>query len=208
MTRLITYIVLTLLACSTAMARSVSEVFVDEASPVFGKIDKTTRMDMVDYYAAGQKKVVNDQMDGDTYIESMIDDYMKVVISSAATVEMRLVESNKGTIIVVSTTYLLPAADSRIDFYDETWHPLDSRRYVVPPVLDDLLVGVDKKRRSEIESIVDFTLVSASLADVGTIVFTPSFDKYLPVEDYAAIKPYVRTSVVYRWNGKRYTPSK
>ena len=86
MTRLITYIVLTLLACSSAMARSVSEVFVDEASPVFGKIDKTTRMDMVDYYAAGQKKVVNDQMDGDTYIESMTDDYMKVVISSAATV--------------------------------------------------------------------------------------------------------------------------
>lgn len=190
------------------MARSVSELFVDEASPVFGKIDKTTRLDMVDYYAAGQKKVVSDQMDGDTYIESMTDDYMKVVISSSATVEMRLVDSRQGKIVVVSTTYLLPAADSRIDFYDETWHPLDSHRYVVPPVLDDLLVGVDKKRRSEIESIVDFTLVSASLADADTIVFTPSFDKYLPDEDYNAIKPYVRTSVVYRWNGKRYTPSK
>ena len=75
-------------------------------------------------------------------------------------------------------------------------------------MLDDLLVDVDKKRRSEIESIVDFTLVSASLADADTIVFTPSFDKYLPTEDYIAIRPYVRTSVVYRWNGKRYIPSK
>lgn len=208
MTRLITYIALMLFACSSAMARSVSEVFVDEASPVFGKIDKTTRLDMVDYYAAGQKKVVRDQMDGETYIESMTDDYMKVVISSAATVEMRLVDSRQGKIIVVSTTYTLPAADSRIDFYDETWHPLDSRRYVAMPVLDDLFVGVDKKRRSEIESIVDFTLIGASLANVDTIVFTPSFDKYLSDEDYDTIKPYVRSSVVYRWNGKRYTPSK
>ena len=208
MTRLITYIALMLFACSSAMARSVSEVFVDEVSPVFGKIDKTTRLDMVDYYAAGQKKVVRDQMDGETYIESMTDDYMKVVISSAATVEMRLVDSRQGKIIVVSTTYTLPAADSRIDIYDETWNPLDSRHYVAMPVLDDLLVGVDKKRRSEIESIVDFTLIGASLADADTIVFTPSFDKYLPDEDYDAIKPYVRTSVVYRWNGKRYTPTR
>ena len=49
MTRLITYIALMLFACSSAMARSVSEVFVDEVSPVCGKIDKTTRLDMVDY---------------------------------------------------------------------------------------------------------------------------------------------------------------
>ena len=75
-------------------------------------------------------------------------------------------------------------------------------------MLDDLLVDVDKKRRGEIESIVAFTLVRASLADADTIVFTPSFDKYLPTEDYSAIRPYVRTSVVYRWNGKRYIPSK
>ena len=202
------FIALMLFAFTTTSARSISEVFVDEASPVFSKIDKTTRLDMVDYFTAGQKKVVHDQMDGDTYIESMTDDYMKVVISTSATVELRLVDSNKRAIIVVSTTYLLPAADSRIDFYDESWHQLDSRRYVKAPVLDDLLVDVDKKRRSEIESIVDFTLVSASLADADTIVFTPSFDKYLPTEDYIAIRPYVRTSVVYRWNGKRYIPLK
>ena len=98
------FIALMLFAFTTASARSISEVFVDEASPVFSKIDKTTRLDMVDYFTAGQKKVVHDQMDGDTYIESMTDDYIKVVISTSATVELRLVDSNKRAIIVVSTT--------------------------------------------------------------------------------------------------------
>ncbi len=190
--------------CMGVRSASLSDFFVSEPDSLFAIIDKSDRMDMVDYYHSGKKIEVANRLGGRSQIEDLSERYMKVKLSESATVELGMFVSNADTLLVAVSTVKAPAADSHLMVFDKYWIPLDAGKYFQMPGVADFLVGVSGKKKQELVSAVEFPLVSLSLGVDGSLEARPTLSDYMAEEAYGKLKPYLADRLVYQWDGKKF----
>lgn len=168
----------------------------------FPTIDLLTRMDMLDYYDNGKKEKMPTRLGGEAYIDSLSDNYLKVVTSQSAYTEIAQYTRHYKPMFAIIRTILLPVADSHIRFVD----PIESSdlQLLEMPSTEDFLTKDGKKKKEELLKSVDFSLVRLSFLPDGNIKATTTLPGYLSKEDSAAIAPYLTDSIVYRWTGSKF----
>lgn len=191
-------------ADSTAIVQTVRDFFLSESiiPDVFPTIDQLTRMDMLDYYDNGKKEKMPTRLGGEAYIDSLSDNYLKVVTSQSAYTEIAQYTRHGKPMFAIIRTILLPAADSRIRFVDPT--ESGDLQLLEMPSTEDFLTKDGKKKKEELLKSVDFSLVRLSFLPDGNIKATTTLPGYLSKEDSAAIAPYLTDSIVYRWTGSKF----
>ena len=113
-----------MLAMLVGEARTVRDFFASEPGDVFTLLTKTTRLDMIDYYDNGTVVAASNNMAGTSQIDTITNEYLRLQVSDAKTVEMRLMRWKSDTIIAVVETVETPVKDSRITFYNKHWYQL------------------------------------------------------------------------------------
>ncbi|MDE5796149.1 MAG: DUF3256 family protein, partial [Muribaculaceae bacterium] len=110
------------------------------------------------------------------------------------------------------------AADSEVQFYDASLRPLDASKLFKPAVLFDFVEvpkGTKKAEKSatdgapltkrDIEALVPFPTVEYFASPENTeLIGRLTVGKYMDLESYQCLEPYLTGPVTYRWDGSRF----
>lgn len=195
-----------MLAMLVGEARTVRDFFASEPGDVFTLLTKTTRLDMIDYYDNGTVVAASNNMAGTSQIDTITNEYLRLQVSDAKTVEMRLMRWKSDTIIAVVETVETPVKDSRITFYNKHWYQLkEIKPFKMPTMQDFMLPIVKKDKRKELMQQIAFPLIELSFGGPGFEQLTArhGLAEFLSKEEWAKLKPYFRPSLTYHiQNGK------
>ncbi len=190
---------------SALTARSVFERI---QGPAVELLKPTSRLDMLDYWDADSVYRVKNALNGQSWLDTVTPDYLRVNVTPVSTLEIKLLPAKKGE--VVMTIYTVggegQARDSRIEFYDPvTLTPIDGKAYFTEP---DLKVFFDIPKGSvtsmkEIREMIAFMTVEYSAAP-GTNDLTAKMTAadYINVDDRNIVKVFLRPEVKAQWKGK------
>ena len=189
------FLILLLLAVSlsqSAFSRTrMREMIMNMPDSVLPLLTQVNRVDCIDFCEAGMQARVTNRMQGTTELEALSDVYAKWQYTTASTVEMRLLPVEDSTFVLcVVHTVLLPVADSRVCFYDESWAPLSANDFISLP--------------SEAER---WTATEISLsADEDALSVTLRSETYVQGGDEEASVTASSSSYVYVWEEGKFVP--
>lgn len=181
-----------------------SAAFADAPASVFPTIDRMTRLDMLDYFNSGSDKPSKNALAGNARVLSLTDSQIKVETSGAQTVEISLLPQKVDTLLVVVTTIKTPVADSSVDVYTSRWQPVRNEMFTAPG-LEQWMLSEAKEQKEDLENLYPFTLASATFnPQDGVLTLTNNLGEYLPEIESKGREKLLRSSLSYRWNGKRF----
>lgn len=187
----------------SAFAGDIASVFTSDNIPLFPTLETNSRLDMVDYFAAGKKMEVQNKMGGKSQLLECSEKYLKVKTSDSSTTEMRLTELDGDTVIAVVRKFEVPQADAVLAFYSADWKELPLEKVIKMPVMSDF-INAQKKLKKELAGMFEFPLMTISIAEEDKIIFEPTILDYLSVENANKIKQYLVTKLVYAKKDNRY----
>lgn len=198
---------MSIIAPLPAIATEPSEAgkaFVDAPQSVFPLLDRMTRLDMVDYYNSNLATQSKNNLDGKSRITAMTPSQLDLEMTGSSTASLILMPGTPGIISII-TTVATPAADSRIDFYNSSWEHLTTENYFKRPELADWLTPEGKQNMGDVEAFVPFVLMSYSLnPESGEMTVTNNTSSFLPQEISEMVEGYLKPSLTYTWNGKKF----
>ena len=132
------------------MTITASKVFAEAPLEALDMLRPSTRLDMLDYFEqADSLLTVTNALGGQSRLVAVAPDYLKVAVTPVSFLEIKILPLGKKQ--VVMTLYTVGdgemAQDTEVRFFDAQLHPLDTRKYLKAPVLDDFFTlkgsGID-----------------------------------------------------------------
>lgn len=203
MKRIFLIVIVAMLTSVSSWALTASEAFASAPSSVFPLLDKSTRLDMIDYYNSGSATPSKNKLSGQSRILSIGEKDLRFEMSNASMYQVVVLPCGDEEIIALIETVATPAPDSNIAFFSDDWQKLASNCFDVPD-LKTWLTKEGKKNREHVEMMVPFMLVGYEYDSVTQqLTLTNNISKFLSEDVYEQISPYLCDKLVYRWNGKR-----
>lgn len=206
----ILFVIVFLASVFPAMAQlTAAEAFTSAPQGIFPLLDRNTRLDMVDYYKNGMSNPSQNALDGRSLISEMTDESLSVRMTDSSSAQLVVLTAPKGQVIAIISTVATPGLDSNIKFYDATWRPLDLNSYFTKPGWKEWLTESGRANEDEVMMQVPFMLASFRI-DPATLklTLTNNLSRFLDKDVYESLSSYLRPSLVYIWNGKKFTPEK
>lgn len=169
-------------------------------------IDPSVRLDMVDYANNGLDKFSANELDGKCRITEITPTHLVATTSDVSTWELDLLPYRGDTIYMVLSTVRTPAPDTRVSFYTRDWKALNAPLFK-SPVLADYHAGVrlSADQLADIGNAVPFVMQHIVYdPERREMTVTNSFAEYVPEDEFARVVKYLRPSLTYRYNGKRF----
>lgn len=186
-----------------------ADAFASAPLSTFPLVDKTTRLDMIDYFNSGSSTASNNTLRGSSRITAISPMKVCVEMTASSTYQIAILPAKGDSMIAVVETLRLPAADSRITLYDRHWAPLDAKRQFSPPSLADWLTDEGRRNLDEVESLVPFLIVDYDYdPTTATLTLTNSLSEFVAEDDRDAVSSYLRPTLVYKWDGKKFSSKK
>lgn len=178
-------------------------------------IPTSTRLDMLDYFAADSVYQAPNAMEGLSWLTDVKPDFLEVRITDASTLQVKILPAKKEPGSIVMTIYTVggdgQASDSDVRFFDWNFKELPREKYLKMPQLKEYLDIPKGSLTSlrELEETVPFPTFHFS-ASPGSDALTGrlTVGDYMTKDDYNILKLFVRPQVVYTWTGKDYRPEK
>lgn len=212
--RTIIYLFFSLFIAVSVEAQRVSSFFIIMPDELLPQIETNRRKDMIDLFQHSQKGGITNSLGGTSDVTALSDNYISVGLSSSSTMQIKLLplKGKEETVIAVVNTVCAPACDSRIDFYDTNWKPLDRKDFIILPDNRDFLSDDEKSNENANEMVqrVDISLMRYDFCEGNdNLQITYTIDEYMPEEMYKQIKPYLRvSSLEYVWDGNHFKKEK
>jgi len=154
--------------------------------------------------------VVKNVLEGKTGVDSISDDFVRIVLTEATDLQVRLLPYSDSTnVFCVVKTICVPMKESEVTFYDESWKKIDSAFGLpnstdVDGLLDMFVLRPDTMNEdeyNELRSWLDPVVfnVDASKAD-GCLRFELGVP-VVPSDKKETIKAILRP-ILFKWNGK------
>lgn len=186
--------------------RSMVGAFIEMPESLTPYIPLSVRVDMVDFYEAGNSSISNNLFLGESSID-LIEDY-SIVINLASDKSVlcirKLYTQKNDSIFAIIETVSTPEPDSSIKFFDSKWNPLDYNSLFKFPKAEDFIVGKKSKETESVAAKINIELIELRFTPEGNIVAKLSTD-FLPDQIREEIDPFInREGILYTWNGKKF----
>lgn len=205
------YIIMCVAALTvTMMAGAITprQALVTAPRDLFVAVDSLTRLDMLDYYEAGSQVGSRNLLGGQASVRHLDDERVTVATSGSSEVTIVTIPSRRDTVLLVISTLALPAPDSHAVMYSSDWQPLSAGAQLGDHNnLDLWLLPGASARRAEVENLVPFVPAIYDYRD-GVLTVTQSLGRLLPADDWATVKPLLRPTLTYTWNGRSWSQIK
>ena len=187
-----------------------SNVFVDMPAQTLDLLSTSSRLDLLDYYAADSIADVVNSMEGLSHlIPPVTDNYLKVQVTPVTSLTIKILPYGKGNI--AATVYTigdsLQAADTEIRFYDEKMVELDRSKFIKLLTTPDFFnfKGVDSETRKALLDLVPFPTVEYILEPEGNRLQAHlTSGEFLGKETLEKIGPYLVRDRYFNWDGKKF----
>lgn len=178
-----------------------ADAFKSAPRSVVPLIEPSTRLDMIDYFNAGSDKASRNTLYGNSRITELTPERIVIEATAATTIEMVALPAGNDTIIAVITTRATPVPDSKVTLWTSAWEDMTSKSFKTPDIAEWLAPGAS---RDEVENALPFMLVSCSY-DPATksFTFTNRSVEFIGEEVYEPLKPLLRDTLTYGWDGRR-----
>ena len=189
-----------------------SEAFAEMPVSVLDMIDRSRRLDMLDYYSADSIAKVPNTMEGVSYLEKVTPDYLKVCLTPVSTMTIKILPSKKGEIVMVAYTVggNDQAYDTDLKFFDTSFNELKRDKILRSPELDQFFDYPDKESRKEISDAITFpTVMYTPDVEGAGITAELTVGKFLSLDGRKLLKKYIKpTGLRYRWDGSKFNLEK
>ncbi len=198
-----------LVVCATGYAGvnesvplTASKVFAEIPFEVLDMIRPSTRLDMLDYYNQADSLIIaQDALGGQSRLEEVADDYLKVSVTPVSTLEIKLLPYKKDTLIL--TLYTV-ASDTQVQFFDSSLKPIAADKFLKAPNLKDFF-NLTKSGISDKDLLekIPFEAITYSTGpgDSPLIATFTTLD-ILSKEDREILTPLLVPSLTSIWKGK------
>lgn len=184
-----------------------SKVFAEISFDVLDMLRPSTRLDMLDYYnQADSILIAQDALGGQSRLEQVAPDYLKVAVTPISTLEIKLLPTKKDQIIM--TLYTVGndslAGDTRVNFFDSSMKPLPADKYLKAPVLKDFYnLKNSSLSESDIAEKIPFEAVAYTTGPGDTpLTATLTTLATLSKEDQDLLTPFLTLSLTAPWTYK------
>lgn len=193
-----------------AQARDAIAFFTAEgAEAAFPEIERTERLDMIDYFTAGQEHNVSNTYGGRSRLMRATPEAVTAQVAPGVVVDLYVIPAGRDTLLMTVETVEVPQKDSNVAFYDAGWQKI-SKSPLPKYVLADWLTLSGAKERDEVERRLPFVLALAVYnPDTRVLRFSNTMDEYfVDDEDKAFVAQNLRKSLAYRWKGNKFVLEK
>lgn len=194
-----------------------AKFFTDMPISVLEFINKSRRLDMLDYYATDSIHKVPNGMEGFSYLEKVTPNYLKAQITPQSSLEISVIPIKGDTIYqcIYTISTQDQANDSEIKFYTQDYTQLATSKYIKLPELRNF-INLDSAKKDErkdierkIEELLPFTTVALSTDPVSHKLKAQLTSSQLcPQFEYDKISKYIRPTITYDWTGSKYSQAK
>lgn len=183
--------------------------FADAPASVFPLVERSARLDMIDYFNHGMDTPTPNVYSGQARITSLTPERLTMEMTEASSYEIDLLPAASDTLIAVISTVASPQPDSRIAVYSRDWKNNLTTTTFSRPTLESWLTDAGKKSRGEVEALVPFLLISYAYDPANrTLTLTNNTKAFLSADVYEIVAPYLKPALTYSWTGKRFEGGK
>lgn len=199
--------VFVLIADMTVARTPIRHWLVAMPDSVMPLLTKNNRLDFVDFLDCGMEAVVTNRLDGKSQMRTLTEDYLFMNYTGVSEVEMKLFPVSDTTdVLCMVTTMKVGVCDSRVDFFDEAWHPLDVTDFFDAPQSEAFRTAERNDSADAAWAKMDVYLKRYILSSGENVLACrlTTLD-YLNLEDRKKVSPYLKTEeIVYRWEDGRF----
>lgn len=186
-------------------------LFAEIPLDVLDMLSHSTRLDMLDYYAADSIYQAPNSMEGLSHLNKVTPDFLSVSITPVSTLELKILPAKNAQIALAAYTIGddTQARDTDLRFYDSTFSELPRDKYIKIAGLDDFFNYRDKESKRLVEELIPFPTVRYQASPDGLgLTATLTVGQFMSADDYARIRPMMKPEVRYVWNGKKFVSDK
>lgn len=185
---------------SIAHSEHIADVFTSMPDSILPLLTGKSRKDMVDFYNNKMEAKVRNRFGDYAQLDTLCEQYLRLTLTEASTVEMRLLEAGDSTTLVcLIQTVAAPVRDSRVRFFDSTWRLQHWVELPVPSTAD-FFDGQGDSLQLVQRSIDDLRLVEVTASPVEPVLtFTLSVQE-LDREKKKLASRHLH-ALRYRWTG-------
>lgn len=212
MKKLIAILLFPLLSLLSLRAQEARTLFVNMPDSLCPLLSAVNRADCIDFLDSKMRALVSNTLGSKSEMTVLTSDYIRVQLTPKSTWQMKVLPLPGDTACVICTvaTVSAPAADSDIRFYTTGWQELPSADYLPAlPVMADFMLPVpdsaDTPRLRDARRQADLLFLRADLAaDSTSLTLTLDTPRYMEKEAADELKPFIRRSLVCRWQDGKY----
>lgn len=192
---------------------SIADAFINLPNRYIDVIPKRTRQEMVVYMQHDSIASVTNSYLGKSKIEKMSADYIKVKITDASSLELKLLNtSSKKIPQIIMSVYTVGAdsdtTDSTIKFFDSSMNELKSSLYFSLPDPEEFF-NIPKNGSTtmdEITGMIPFYTVEYNISEENPPRLTGklTISEYLTIDQKDKIQPFIIPYLEWNWDGKKF----
>ena len=194
-------IMLVMLNVLAFQAKDIREIWLSMPDSLILYLDKSKRIEMVDYIDMKVRADVKNALEGMSIIDTLTHDYLQVTLNEASTLQMRTLPMENGdTVFCLVRTYRGPQAESEVSIYGQDWQKVrqlsfPSATFISKPdTMSDATFA-------ELRRLVDVLLIEARLSvDDNTLTLSAS-PMYLNKDEMKRVFAILPSRIL-RWDGK------
>ncbi|MCM1164206.1 MAG: DUF3256 family protein [Muribaculaceae bacterium] len=185
-----------------------ADLFADAPTSVYPLLDRTTRLDMIDYAVNNLTTPSANALDGHSAITELTSESLKLRLTDSSTSQL-VVLPTKGdnAVVAVISTVATPGLDSSISFYTTEWSQLPTSGLFAKPVWKDWLTP-----DGDLATVMSLTpfMLSSYVYDPATktLTLTNNLSGFLDEDVYETISSSLLPTITYVWDGKKFSKSK
>lgn len=188
------------------------EVWLSMPDSLVGYLNKSKRIEAMDYRDMGLKLDVRNLLNGSTLVDTLTADFISVSLNKSSRLQMKLLPREADTLVCVVKTIWGPAADSSIGFYTLQWVPVAAAMFTeghnpLEQPVDSFLLRPDSmsvERFGELQLQFEPQLVSIEMPVSGNELWV-QVEQALPVPSSlsSALNQLVKRRK-FKWNGEKF----
>jgi hypothetical protein len=204
--RILTILLICVAASGSAYAEDLRTLFLNMPDSIMPTLTRSDRMDFLDFKDIGMKARATNKLGGESVMTELSERMLSVTTSGSGKVDMVLLPCKNGSnLICIIKTVTARYDDSRLEFYNEDWTPVDAKKLIKLPRFDDYLTREALRQ----DSLSYFKKLSILRLQSITAVENALEFRYTSLdyigEDADRYRSWIKSDpIIYTWTGKRF----
>lgn len=204
--RILTILLICVAASGSAYAEDLRTLFLNMPDSIMPTLTRSDRMDFLDFKDIGMKARAMNKLGGESVMTELSERMLSVTTSGSGKVDMVLLPRKNGSnLICIIKTVTARYDDSRLEFYNENWTPVDAKQLIKLPRFDDYLTREALRQ----DSLSYFKKLSILRLQSITAVENALEFRYTSLdyigEDADRYRSWIKSDpIIYTWTGKRF----
>ena len=204
--RILTILLICVAASGSAYAEDLRTLFLNMPDSIMPTLTRSDRMDFLDFKDIGMKARATNKLGGESVMTELSERMLSVTTSGSGKVDMVLLPRKNGSnLICIIKTVTARYDDSRLEFYNEDWTPVDAKKLIKLPRFDDYLT-MEALRQDSLSYFKKLSILrlQSITAVENALEFRYTSLDYIG-EDADRYRSWIKSDpIIYTWTGKRF----